>query len=82
MYKYANNMVLFKNYEHYHENTSIGQNDARYSLVIILHTYEWTMSKNIYEPRSDKRDLLAIKVKSDIFTEKERSYCCEQLQKI
>ena len=24
----------------------------------------------LYEPRSDKRDLLAIKVKSEIFTEK------------
>ena len=35
-----------------------------------------------YEPRSDKRDLLAIKVKSEIFTEKERPSCCEQLQKI
>ena len=27
---------------------------------------------NVYEPRSDKRDLLAVKVKSEIFTEKER----------
>ena len=36
----------------------------------------------LYEPRSDKRDLLAIKVKSEIFTEKERPSCCEQLQKI
>ena len=34
------------------------------------------------EPRSDKRDLLAIKVKSEILTEKERPSCCEQLQKI
>ena len=38
--------------------------------------------QNTYEPRSDKRDLLAIKVKSEIFTEKERPSCCEQLQKI
>ena len=38
--------------------------------------------ENIYEPRSDKRDLLAIKVKSVILTEKERPSCCEQLQKI
>ena len=37
---------------------------------------------NTYEPRSDKRDPLAIKVKSEIFTEKERPSCCEQLQKI
>ena len=29
-----------------------------------------------------KRDLLAIKVKSEIFTEKVRPSCCEQLQKI
>ena len=36
----------------------------------------------MYEPRSDKRDLLAIKVKSEIITEKERPSCCEQLQKI
>ena len=28
------------------------------------------------------QDLRAIKVKSEIFTEKERPYCCEQLQKI
>ena len=31
---------------------------------------------------SDRRDLLAIKVKSEIFTEKERPSCCEQLQKV
>ena len=31
-----------------------------------------------YEPRSDKRVLLAIKVKSEIFTEKERPSCCDQ----
>ena len=36
----------------------------------------------IYEPRSDKRDLLAIKDENEIFTEKERPSCCEQLQKI
>ena len=36
----------------------------------------------IYGPRSDKRDLLTIKVKSEISTEKERPSCCEQLQKI
>ena len=29
-------------------------------------------TNKLYEPRSDKRDLLAIKVKSEIFTEKER----------
>ena len=31
----------------------------------------------IYEPRSDKRVLLAIKVKCEILTEKERPSCCE-----
>ena len=36
----------------------------------------------VFEPRSDRRDILAIKVKIEIFTEKERSSCCEQLQKI
>ena len=35
-----------------------------------------------YEPRSDRRDLLAIKFKNEIFTEKERPSCCEQLQEI
>ena len=37
---------------------------------------------NIIEPRSDRRDLLAIKVLGEIFTEKERAGRCEQLQKI
>ena len=36
----------------------------------------------IYGPRSDKRDLMAIKVKSEIFTEKERRSYHEQLLKI
>ena len=35
-----------------------------------------------YEPRSDRKGLLAIKVKSEIFTEKETPSCYEQLQKI
>ena len=35
-----------------------------------------------FEPGSDRRDILAIKVKSEIFTEKVRPSCCEQLQKI
>ena len=33
-------------------------------------------------PRSDKRDLMAIKVKSNIFTQKERPTYWEQLLKI
>ena len=37
---------------------------------------------DLYEPRSDRRDLLAIKVESEIFTDKVRPSCCEQLQKI
>ena len=41
-----------------------------------------TLYSYTYEPRSDKRDLLAIKVQSEILTEKERAGCCEQLQKI
>ena len=45
-----------------------------------IQTAQWC--NFIIEPRSDKRDLLAIKVKSEIFTEKERPSCCEQLQKI
>ena len=36
----------------------------------------------IYWPRSDKRDLMAIYVKSEIFTEKESPSYCEQLLKI
>ena len=40
------------------------------------------ISNLIYEPRSDRRDLLAMKVKSEIFAEKVRPSCCEQLQKI
>ena len=38
-------------------------------------------SQYTYEPRSDRRDLLAIKVQIEIFTEKERAGCCEKLQK-
>ena len=36
-------MVRFKSYEHFHLKTSTGQNDARQSLVTILHTGDWTM---------------------------------------
>ena len=53
---------------------SIGSVDSLYPSVYI-YIY-------IYEPRSDKRDLLAIKIKSETLTEKERPSCCEQLQKI
>ena len=44
--------------------------------------YLFCLENNVYEPRSDKMDLLAIKSKSEIFTEKERPSYCEQLQKI
>ena len=37
---------------------------------------------NTYGPRSDKRDLMAIKVKGNSFTQKERPTYCEQLLKI
>ena len=36
----------------------------------------------IIEPRSERRDLLATNVNSELFTEKERPRFCEQLQKI
>ena len=39
-------------------------------------------SPDIYESRFDRRDLLAIKAKSEILTKKERPSCCEQIQKI
>ena len=40
------------------------------------------VNMNAYDPRSDRRDLLAIEVESEIFTDKVRPSCCEQLQKI
>ena len=44
---------------------------------------QWKLQRiHVYEPRSERRDLLAIKVKSEIFTYIERPSCCEQLQKI
>ena len=46
-------------------------------IFVISKTREKTR-ENINEPRSDKRDLLAIRVKSEIFTEKERTSCWEQ----
>ena len=48
----------------------------------VKNNYQETIySVYAYEPRSDIRDLLAIKVKSEIFTEKERPSCCEQFRK-
>ena len=52
-----------------------------YQAPYLQHT-EGDHQSIIIEPRSDKRDLLAIKVKSEIFTERVRPSCCEQLQKI
>ena len=53
-----------------------------YSLCLSVCTSQQRLpfSKSVrpYEPRSDKRDLLAIKVKSEIFTQKEGPSCCEQ----
>ena len=52
-------------------------------LHVILFNFVWIYTgKNVYEPRSDRRDLLAIKVKSEIFTEKEKASCCDQFQTI
>ena len=39
-------------------------------------------SRHLIGPRSDKRDLMALKVKSGIFTEKERPSYHKQLLKI
>ena len=53
-------------------------------IINIFHTYKAAKlcvrpielpeidDSNAFEPRSDRRDLLTIKVKSEIFTEKER----------
>ena len=47
------------------------------------HHVNWSETRILNNgPKSDKRDLLAINVKSKIFTEKERPSCYEQLQKI
>ena len=43
MQKFIKYIVQFKSYEHFHLNTSTGQNDAWQSLVTILHTNGWTM---------------------------------------
>ena len=51
------------------------QKDVQVALILMTTN---AVKVILYEPRSDKRDLLAIKVKSEIFTEKERSSCCEQ----
>ena len=60
-------------------------NDYRYISKVMVDRCQgrsYLTVINIIEPRSDRRDLLAIKVKSEIFTENERPSCCEQLQKI
>ena len=36
-----------KRYEHFHQKSSAGQNDARLSLVTVLHTGSLTMIKYI-----------------------------------
>ena len=70
---------------------SYGENSARVKLdvqdpikvkIILPQANAETLGVDRNEPRSDKRDLLAIIVKSEIFTKKERPSCCEQLQKI
>ena len=53
--------------------------DGPFTVCHFLLEYgNFTQVRN--EPRSEKRDLLAIK--SEIFTEKEIPSCCEHLQKI
>ena len=47
-----------------------------------INKYIYIIYVYIYGPRTDKRDLMAIKVKSNIFTQKERPTYCEQLMKI
>ena len=44
----------------------------KYLIFIQYNTIQYCI---VYEPRSDRRDLLAIKVQSEIFTEKERAGC-------
>ena len=39
--------MRFKSYEHFHQKSSTGQNDARGSLVTFFHTSGWTMLKYI-----------------------------------
>ena len=53
-----------------------------HSRDVILHARSSYYFNNTFEPGSDNRDPLAIKVKSEIFLEKERPSCCEHLQKI
>ena len=59
----------------YHSNINSPDNQFCDAILKIEH-------EQGIEPRSDNRDLLAIKVKSEIFTEKDRPKCCEQLKKI
>ena len=59
--------------QNYIPPTSSGDNNSPGLLVV--QTY---MSQDL----TIGTDLLAIKVKSEIFTEEERPICCEQLQKI
>ena len=37
--------MRFKSYDHFHYGTSTGQNDARQTLVTVLHTSGWIISK-------------------------------------
>ena len=53
-----------------------------FSLQIYFSPQIYIFCQQIYEPRSDRRDLLATKVNSQIFTEEERPSNCEQLPKI
>ena len=57
-------------------NVTQEEKKAKKSSKGILNTYKKN-NKRIIGPRSDKRDLMAIKVKSEIFTEKEGPSYCE-----
>ena len=63
----------------------VRQNIAATSLKMLwknLYSVKCYDKLNINEPRSDKRGLLTIKVKSEVLTKKERPSYCELLQKI
>ena len=64
------------------ESTVIDKSTFRVTAAFLAGKAIFYLHHIKYEPRSDKRDLLAIKVKSEKFTETERPSCCEQLQKI
>ena len=61
---------------------AIAQMSLVKTLIVVLYAVKQLFATLLYGPRSDKRDLMAIKVKSAIFTERERLGYCEQFLKI